>query len=135
VFATAKVYSPQYALWIFAALALIGAPLRLAVAFGLVDVLIFTTTFGPLYPGFGPFSPGGVPLEIQWAAYGLRQVLTAALAAWVVRELLLGGGRAMRGGGSQIGARLGHDGGRTALDARVEHALGDGLRSSGAIGE
>ena len=91
VFATAKVYSPQYALWIFAALALVGAPLRLAIAFGLVDLLVFTTTFGPLYPGFGPFAPGGVPLEIQWAAYGVRQLLTAALAAWVVRERLVRG--------------------------------------------
>jgi hypothetical protein len=91
VFATAKVYSPQYALWIFASLALVGAPMRLAIAFGLVDVLVFTTTFGPLYPGFGPFAPGGVPLEIQWAAYGARQLLTAALAVWVVRERLLRG--------------------------------------------
>jgi hypothetical protein len=89
LFATAKVYSPQYALWIFAALAVTGAPARLALAFGAVDLLVFTTTFGPLYPGFGPFAPGGVPLEIQWAAYGLRQLLTAALAVWVVRNRLL----------------------------------------------
>jgi hypothetical protein len=88
MFATAKVYSPQYALWIFAALALVGAPVRLVVAFGLVDALVFTTTFGPLYPGFGPFAPGGVPLEIQWAAYGARQLLTAALAAWVLSARL-----------------------------------------------
>ena len=55
VFATAKVYSPQYALWIFAALAIDGAPVGLAVAFGLVDLLIFTTTFGPLHP-VGPIA-------------------------------------------------------------------------------
>jgi hypothetical protein len=89
VFATAKVYSPQYALFIFAALALDGTALPLVVAFGLVDALVFTTTFGPLYPGFGPFAPGGVPLEIQWAAYGVRQLLTAGLAAWIVRDRLL----------------------------------------------
>ena len=87
--AIAKVYSPQYAIWIFAALALVGAPIRLALAFAAIDTLVFITTFGPLYPGFGPFAPGGAPLEIQWAAYGLRQVLTVALAAWVVRERLL----------------------------------------------
>jgi glycosyl transferase family 87 len=88
VFGVAKVYSPQYALWIFAALAVIGVPWRLAIAFAVVDVLVFTTTFGPLYPGFGPFAPSGVPLELQWAAYGLRQALTVALAIWVWRDLL-----------------------------------------------
>src|SRR5205807_531075 len=67
VFATAKVYSPQYALWIFAVLAIAGVPLRLVLAFGLIDLLVFTTTFGPLYPG--------LPLVgMQWAADGLRQV-------------------------------------------------------------
>jgi hypothetical protein len=87
--AISKVYSPQYALWIFAALALVGAPVRLAAAFAAVDTLIFVTTFGPLYPGFGPFAPDGAPLEIQWAAYGIRQVMTAALAGWVVRTRLM----------------------------------------------
>jgi hypothetical protein len=86
VFATAKVYSPQYALWIFAALAIDGAPVALAVAFGLVDLLIFTTTFGPLYP-VGPVA-SHFPLAVQWGAYGLRQLLTAALALWLVRTKL-----------------------------------------------
>ncbi|MDQ6915204.1 MAG: hypothetical protein M3155_05255 [Actinomycetota bacterium] len=82
VFATAKVYSPQYALWIFAALAIDGAPLGLVVAFGLVDVLVFATTFGPLYPG--------LPIVgVQWTVYGLRQVLTVALVVWIVREQLI----------------------------------------------
>jgi hypothetical protein len=87
--AITKVYSPQYALWIFAGLALVSAPLRLTLGFAAIDVLIFVTTFGPLYPGFGPFAPDGVPLEIQWGAYGARQVFTVVLAAWVVRERLL----------------------------------------------
>jgi hypothetical protein len=82
VFAMAKVYSPQYALWIFALLAIDGAPVWLAVTFGAVDVLLFTTTFGPLYPG--------LPLHaVQWFADGLRQVVTAGLAIWVVRRQLL----------------------------------------------
>jgi hypothetical protein len=82
VFAMAKVYSPQYALWIFALLAIDGAPLTLAVAFAAVDILLFTTTFGPLYPG--------LPLHaVQWLADGLRQVVTAGLAVWVVRRQLL----------------------------------------------
>ncbi|HEY0632149.1 MAG TPA: glycosyltransferase 87 family protein [Thermoleophilaceae bacterium] len=82
VFAMAKVYSPQYALWIFALLAIDGAPLALAVAFAAVDILLFTTTFGPLYPG--------LPLHaVQWFADGLRQVVTAGLAVWVVRRQLL----------------------------------------------
>ena len=55
VFATSKVYSPQYALWIFAALAIDGAPVGMAVVFGLVDLLIFSSTFGPLHP-VGPIA-------------------------------------------------------------------------------
>lgn len=86
VFATAKVYSPQYSLWIFAALAIDGAPLLLAAAFALLDVLIFASTFGPLYPA-GPVA-SGFPLAIQWGAYGLRQVFTAWLAIWVIRRAL-----------------------------------------------
>jgi hypothetical protein len=82
VFAMAKVYSPQYALWIFALLAIDGAPWALAAAFAAVDILLFTTTFGPLYPG--------LPLHaVQWFADGLRQVVTAALAVWVLRWQLL----------------------------------------------
>ena len=50
LFATAKVYSPQYALWILAALAIDGVPVRLAVAFCVVDVLVFATTFGAAVP-------------------------------------------------------------------------------------
>jgi len=88
VFGIAKVYSPQYAIWIFAALALVAAPVRLVLAFAVIDALVFVTTFGPLYPGFGPFAPHGAPLELQWGAYGLRQVATIALAVWVVRERL-----------------------------------------------
>jgi hypothetical protein len=86
VFATAKVYSPQYALWIFAALAIDGAPVGMAIAFGLVDLVIFATTFGPLHP-VGPIA-SGFPLAVQWGAYGLRQLLTAALAYWLVRRKL-----------------------------------------------
>jgi uncharacterized membrane protein len=82
VFATAKVYSPQYALWIFAALAIDGAPIALVVAFGVVDALVFATTFGPLYPG--------LPIVgVQWTMYGLRQILTVVLVAWIVREQLV----------------------------------------------
>jgi hypothetical protein len=86
IFATAKVYSPQYALWILAALSIDGAPVALAVVFGLVDLLIFTTTFGPLYQS-GPFA-SDFPLVIQWGAYGLRQVITVWLAIWLVRREL-----------------------------------------------
>jgi hypothetical protein len=85
VFATAKVYSPQYAIWIFAVLAIAGAPVWLAVAFAAIDALLFTTTFGPLYPG--------LPIHaVQWGAYGVRQVATAGLAVWVIRQDLINGG-------------------------------------------
>jgi hypothetical protein len=84
VFATAKVYSPQYALWIFVVLAIAGMPVRLAVAFGAIDVLLFTTTFGPLYPG--------LPIHaVQWGTDGVRQVATAGLAIWVIRHDLISG--------------------------------------------
>jgi hypothetical protein len=47
-----------------------------------VDVLVFTTTFGPLYPG--------LPIVgVQWTVYGVRQVLTVVLVAWIVREQLV----------------------------------------------
>jgi hypothetical protein len=86
LFATSKVYSPQYALWIFAALAIDGAPVTMAVAFALVDLLIFSSTFGPLHPS-GPIA-SIFPHWVQWGAYGLRQMLTAALAFWLVRRKL-----------------------------------------------
>ena len=86
VFATAKVYSPQYALWIFAALAVAGAPVELAIAFGLVDLLLFASTFGPLYP-VGPLV-SEFPRAVEWGAYGLRQLLTAGLVYWLVRAEL-----------------------------------------------
>jgi len=86
LFATAKVYSPQYALWIFAALAIEDAPVGLAIGFALLDVLIFATTFGPLYP-VGPLA-SEFPRAVQWGAYGLRQLITAAFVLWLVREKL-----------------------------------------------
>ena len=86
LFATAKVYSPQYALWIFAALAIEDAPVALAIGFALLDVLIFATTFGPLYP-VGPLA-SEFPRAVQWGAYGLRQLITAAFVLWLVREKL-----------------------------------------------
>ena len=86
VFATAKVYSVQYSLWIFAALAIDGAPVVLALAFALLDMLIFASTFGPLYP-VGPIA-SDFPLAVQWGAYGLRQLLTAWLAIWMIRREL-----------------------------------------------
>jgi len=86
VFATAKVYSPQYSLWIFAALAIDGVPVALAVGFALLDVLIFTSTFGPLHP-VGPIA-SDFPLAVQWGAYGLRQLVTAWFAIWVIRRKL-----------------------------------------------
>lgn len=86
IFATAKVYSVQYSLWIFAALAIDGAPVALAVVFALLDLLIFASTFGPLYPA-GPIA-SEFPLAIQWGAYGLRQLFTAGLAFGLVRRRL-----------------------------------------------
>ena len=55
-------------------------------AFALLDVLIFASTFGPLYPA-GPIA-SDFPLAIQWGAYGLRQLFTAWLAIWMIRRKL-----------------------------------------------
>jgi len=132
VFGVAKVYSPQFALWIFAALAVAGAPWRLALGFALVDILVFTTTFGPLYPGFGPFAPAGVPVEVQWAAYGLRQAFTVALAVWMCRELLRTGVDDIRACGAP---RPDNHRRRAPANPLVQHRLGHRFGAGGAVGE
>ena len=60
--------------------------MALALGFALLDVLIFASTFGPLHP-VGPIA-SDFPLAIQWGAYGLRQLLTAWLAIWMIRRKL-----------------------------------------------
>ena len=74
LFATNKVYSAQYALWIMLALALVAAPLRLVAVFVAVDILFFITLWGGL-PWLGE-----LPTD-------LRQVVTAGLAAWVALRM------------------------------------------------
>ena len=69
-FATSKVYSAQYALWIMLAIALAGLPVPAAIAFMAIDVLFFVTLWGGL-PWLGDLPDG------------MRQIGTAALAVYV----------------------------------------------------
>ena len=67
-FATTKLYSAQYALWIMLALALAAAPVWAASVFVATDVLVFITLWGGL-PAIGDFDRRA------------RQIVTAGLAA------------------------------------------------------
>jgi uncharacterized membrane protein len=69
-FATNKVYSAQYALWILLALALANMPLQAALAFVGIDVIVFIALWGGL-PWLGDLP------------FFTRQITTVALAAWV----------------------------------------------------
>jgi hypothetical protein len=79
LFATGKVYSVQYTLWILVALALAGLPLRAMIAVTMVDVLLFVTLWGGL-PQLGEPWPGTF-LSVT------RQVVTALLALWVMARI------------------------------------------------
>jgi hypothetical protein len=78
-FATGKVYSAQYSLWILLALALAGLPLRAMIAFAAIDVLLYVTLWGGL-PWLGAPWPG----TFLTAA---RQGGTAVLAIWVMARI------------------------------------------------
>jgi hypothetical protein len=79
LFATGKVYSVQYSLWILLALALAGLPLRAMIAVAAIDVLLFVTLWGGL-PWLGAPWPGTVLSTV-------RQVGTAVLAVWVMTRI------------------------------------------------
>jgi hypothetical protein len=79
LFATGKVYSVQYSLWILLALALAGLPVRAMVAVAAIDVLLFVTLWGGL-PWLGAPWPGTF-LSI------VRQGTTAVLAVWVMTRI------------------------------------------------
>jgi hypothetical protein len=78
-FATGKVYSVQYSLWILLALALAGLPVRAMIAVAAIDVLLFATLWGGL-PWLGAPWPGTF-LSV------LRQGTTAVLAVWVMARI------------------------------------------------
>ena len=79
LFATGKVYSVQYSLWILLALALAGLPLRAMIAVSIVDVFLFVTLWGGL-PWLGEPWPGTLLIAV-------RQALTALLAVWVMARI------------------------------------------------
>jgi uncharacterized membrane protein len=83
LFATSKLYSAQYAIWIMLALALAAVPVYAAVAFEAVDILFFITIWGGLH------WLGDVP-------DAARQIGTGALALYVALRL---------SGGAERGAR------------------------------
>jgi Glycosyltransferase family 87 len=77
--ATGKVYSAQYSLWIFLALALAGLPLRAMITFAAIDVLLYVTLWGGL-PWLGAPWPGTFLAAV-------RQGGTAVLAIWVMARI------------------------------------------------
>lgn len=76
LFATGKVYSAQYALWILLALCLASAPVAAAAVFVAIDVVFFVTLWGGL-PWLGDQPPEAA-----------RQIWTAGLALYVALRLM-----------------------------------------------
>lgn len=86
LFATTKVYSVQFALWIMLALALTGVPVSIAAVFVAVDVLIFVTFWTCV----------SCVNDVPGA---LRHVVTALLAAFALGLVARGAPRATRARG------------------------------------
>jgi uncharacterized membrane protein len=80
---TAKVYSPQYSLWLLPWFALVLPDVRLFMAFELADVAVYFTEFSWLarHTGFGGLSVGWVEV----AVLARVTVLMACLVAYVRR--------------------------------------------------
>jgi uncharacterized membrane protein len=79
-FATAKVYNPQYALWIMALLAAAGAPWWLAFTFIGADAAIFVTHLA----GIGPSSTF---THVRDTANVVRQLVTVVICFYLLLEL------------------------------------------------
>jgi glycosyl transferase family 87 len=82
-FAVNKVYSPQYALWTFAGLALLGGPTAAAIGFAALDVIIFTTVFAG-------FASGNMDNHWALAGYYPREVAAAALFGYILATRMRG---------------------------------------------
>lgn len=92
---TAKVYSPQYSLWLLPWFALVLPDLRLFLAFELTDVAVYFAEFSWLgrHAGFG-----GVPVGwVEVAAAARAAVLVACVVAFVRRSEGSGADRSAAG--------------------------------------
>jgi uncharacterized membrane protein len=90
-----KVYSPQYFLWILPFLALLAAPLWLAVGLAFVDVIYYTASFQILHFGC-PGCDGAVQTFSNWdfdhvlePAMELREAAFLLLIGWIVVRHLM----------------------------------------------
>ena len=77
LFAVGKVFNPQYALWIMAALAAVGARWRLALVFVAADTAVFITHLAGLHPRSAFIDVSNVA----------RQAVTAGLLIVLLRQL------------------------------------------------
>jgi uncharacterized membrane protein len=74
-----KVYSPQYSLFLLPLIALLAPDLRLFVAFGLTELLIFITRYDRF-----PVAPPSLALELAVVARDV--VLVAWVVVWILRS-------------------------------------------------
>lgn len=86
-----KVLSPQFGLFFVAALAVVGAPRRLAVLVGVLEIIYFVASFGSLGLWYGQVDES---VRVLWDTYLLRPFIvvrlveTALLTGWIlVREV------------------------------------------------
>jgi uncharacterized membrane protein len=72
-----KVYSPQYGLWIVAALAIAGAPVALLVAFAAADVAYYAASLEQLHLQSHRFYD-----NVLLPSAGVRELILLAIVAW-----------------------------------------------------
>lgn len=91
-FAINKVYSPQYALWLFALLALCGAPVWLGVTFALADLVYFVAVLTVVaQQGW----VGWMNAPLLHVPILAREVVMLVLAGWAVVQLIAPGRRTL----------------------------------------
>lgn len=89
-----KIYSPQYGLWVYLVLALVGLPAGLWRAFILLDLAYYFASFQILYTSIfaAPYSTG--PLTSWQATYllqplvALRLILLLTIVGWIIGDVV-----------------------------------------------
>ncbi|MDQ6916020.1 MAG: glycosyltransferase 87 family protein [Actinomycetota bacterium] len=96
-FLVGKVYSPQYALWVVALLALAGAPVGVWAVFAAVDVLFFAASFTSLYLQVHERSESADFTDhFLKPAVGLRELALLVVLGWSLTRLAEGWPRLRR---------------------------------------
>jgi hypothetical protein len=75
-----KIYSPQYGLWVIVFLAVVGAPLRLAVPFLVLDLVYFLASFHAFQ--ISSTSGDSYYHYVLLPAAGVRELLLLGIAIW-----------------------------------------------------